>query len=127
MERGSIIHVNRGVPDAPINTAESNEKLGGPSVARSLEEIAGVAMLRAKRLDTSDYLCYSEVSSEELLILENHITIDLKAAGLNFKDVAMTVGIAPENEHLLGLEGSGRVRRVGKGAETLAFGIELRC
>jgi threonine dehydrogenase-like Zn-dependent dehydrogenase len=30
------------------------------------------------------------------------------------KDVAVTMGIVPENEHLLGLEGAGIVRRVAK-------------
>ncbi|ERF75982.1 hypothetical protein EPUS_01348 [Endocarpon pusillum Z07020] len=122
VERGSIIHVNRVVPDEPINTAKNNEKLGGPPVARSLQDIDGVAMLRAERLGTLDSLCYSEMSSEELPILENHIEVDIKAAGLNFKDVAVTMGIVPENEHLLGLEGSGVVRRVGKGAERFRVG-----
>ena len=29
----------------------------------------------------------------------------------------MTMGIVPENQYLLGLEGAGTVRRVGKGAD----------
>jgi NADPH:quinone reductase-like Zn-dependent oxidoreductase len=30
------------------------------------------------------------------------------------QDVAVSMGIVPENEHLLGLEGSGVIRRLGK-------------
>ena len=116
VERGSIIHVNRVVPDEPINTAKDNENVGAPPITRSLQDIEGVAMLRAERLGTLDSLCYSEMSAEELPVLENHIEVDIKAAGLNFKDIAVAMGIVPENEHLLGLEGSGIVRRVGKGA-----------
>ncbi|MCJ1384548.1 hypothetical protein MMC17_007665 [Xylographa soralifera] len=100
VERGSVISVNRIVPDEPINTAKNNEK----------------------RLGTLDSLYYSEMSNGELPILENHIEVDIKAAGLNFKDVAVAMGIVPENEHLLGLEGSGVVRRVGKGAGKFRVG-----
>lgn len=122
VERGSIIHVNRITPDEPINSARNNDKQGGEPVPRSLKDIAGLTMLRAEKLGTLDSLCYSEVSHEELPVLENHIEVDIKAAGLNFKDVAVTMGIVPENEHLLGLEGSGVVRRVGKGASKFRIG-----
>lgn len=121
-ERGNIIHVNRIVPDEPINIAKSNEKVGDLPVPRLLRDIDGVAMLRAERLGTLDCLCYSEISHKELPILDGHIEVDVKAAGLNFKDVAVTMGIVPENEYLLGLEGSGIVRRLGKGAERFRVG-----
>ena len=62
------------------------------------------------------------MSHGELPVLENHIEVDVIAAGLNFKDVAVTMGIVPENEHLLGLEGSGVVRRIGKGASKFRVG-----
>ena len=122
VERGSIIHVNRITPDEPINSAKKSDQQGGEPVARSLKDIAGLATLRAEKLGTLDSLCYSELSHEELPVLENHIEVDIKAAGLNFKDVAVTMGIVPENEHLLGLEGSGVVRRVGKGASKFSVG-----
>ena len=122
VERGSVISVNRIVPDEPINTAKNNERVGDSPVRRSLQDIEGVAMLRAERLGTFDSLYYSEMSNEELPILENHIEVDIKAAGLNFKDIAVTMGIVPENEHLLGLEGSGIVRRIGKGAGKFRVG-----
>ena len=46
VERGSIIHVNRVIPDEPINSAKNSDKQGGEPVARSLKDIAGLAMLR---------------------------------------------------------------------------------
>ncbi len=122
VERGSIIHINRIMPDELINSAKDSDKQGGEPVPRSLRDIAGLAMLRAESLGTLDSLCYSEISHEELPVLENHVEIDIQAAGLNFKDVAVTMGIVPENEHLLGLEGSGVVSRVGKGSSKFRVG-----
>lgn len=122
VERGSIIHINRVVPDEPITSAKNSDWQGGEPVKRSLKGINGLAMLRAERLGTLDSLCYSEISHEEGPVLENYVEVDIKAAGLNFKDVAVTMGIVPENEHLLGLEGSGVVRRIGKGASRFRVG-----
>ena len=122
VERGSIIYVNRVIPDEPINSAKNSDKQGGEPVVRSLKDVAGLAMLRAERLGTLDSLCYSEMSHGELPVLENHIEVDIIAAGLNFKDVAVTMDIVHENEHLLGLEGSGVVRRIGKGASKFRVG-----
>ena len=122
VERGSIIHVNRVIPDDPINSAKNSDKQGGEHVARTMKDIAGLAMLRAERLGTLDSLCYLEMLHGELPVPENHIEVDIIAAGLNFKDVAVTMGIVPENEHLLGLEGSGVVCRIGKGASRFRVG-----
>lgn len=49
-------------------------------------------------------------------IVTKLVVVDIKAAGLDFKDVAMTMNIVSENEYLLSLEGSGVIRRVDRGA-----------
>jgi NADPH:quinone reductase-like Zn-dependent oxidoreductase len=122
VERGSIIHVNRILQDELINTAKDAENFSGVPVPRVLADIVGVTRLQAERLANLDSLCYSELSHQELPMLDGHIEVDIKAAGLNFKDVAVAMGIVPENEHLLGLEGSGIVRRVGNKAGTFHVG-----
>lgn len=65
-------------------------------------------------LGTIDSLCYSEVDSAEILLPDGRVEVVIAAAGLNFKDIAITMGIIPANQHLLGLEGAGVIRRVGK-------------
>lgn len=45
--------------------------------------------------------------------------VDIKAAGLDLKDVAMTMNIVSENEYLLSLEGSGVIRRGDRGASKI--------
>ena len=121
-ERGSILHISRIVPDELVNAAKDNEDIGGEPVTRELREIEGIAKLQTERIGTLDSLCYSQQSVEDEPMLDFHIEVDIKAAGLNFKDVAVTMGIVPENEHLLGLEGAGIVRRVGKGASKFSVG-----
>ncbi|RFU78094.1 polyketide synthase [Trichoderma arundinaceum] len=122
VERGGIIYVNRVVPDEPVNQFKKAGQLGGEPVTKTLRDIRPVAMLRAERLGTLDALRYSEMSSEPVQVEPGMIEVELHASGLNFKDIAVTMGIVPENEHLLGLEGAGIVRRVGAGAEQFKIG-----
>ena len=65
------------------------------------------------------------MSYEELPVLENQVEVDIKTAGLNFKDVEVTMGIVPENEYLLGLEGSGVMCRVSIGASKFRVGDQI--
>ncbi|KAL7929292.1 hypothetical protein V8C35DRAFT_331814 [Trichoderma chlorosporum] len=122
VERGGIIYVNRVVPDEPVTQFKNAGQLGGEPVTKTLRDIRPVAMLRAERLGTLDALCYSEMSSEPVPVEAGMIEVEMRASGLNFKDIAVTMGIVPENEHLLGLEGAGIVRRVGPGAEQFKIG-----
>lgn len=94
-------------------------------MAPSLKDITGLTRLLAEALGILDSLCYSEVSHGELPMLENHIEVDIEAAGLNFEDVAVTMGIVPENGYLLGLEGSGVLCRAGIGASKFRIGDRI--
>lgn len=122
VERGGVIYINRILPDEPLNQVKEDGPFGGAPVIRSLHDVSTVAMIRAERLGTLEALCYSEMSAEEVPVEHGMIEVEIYAAGLNFKDVAVTMGIVPENEHLLGLEGAGIVRRVGKGADRFKIG-----
>ncbi len=60
---------------------------------------------------------------------EGMVEIDLKAAGLNFKDIILALGLLPPEllkdsavGPLMGLEGAGVVSRVGPGVTTLSVG-----
>lgn len=113
VERGGVIYVHRIVPNEAINQAKQSERHGADPVKKSLHDINAVTMLRAERMGTLDALCYSEMSTGELPLEKENVEVEIYAAGLNFKDIAVTMGIVPENEYLLGLEGAGIVRRVG--------------
>jgi len=113
VERNGIIFVNRIVPDKLVNQFKEDESGGGAQpVIKSLRSVQGVANLRAERLNSLDALHYTE--SPQMSVENGRVEIEIIAAGLNPKDLAATQGIIPENEHLLGMEGSGVVTRVGK-------------
>jgi NADPH:quinone reductase-like Zn-dependent oxidoreductase len=43
------------------------------------------------------------------------VEVEVAAAGINFKDVAVTIGIVPENKYTLAYEAAGVVKRLGPG------------
>ncbi|KAJ5997672.1 beta-ketoacyl synthase domain-containing protein [Penicillium canescens] len=112
VERGGYLHVPRILPDNVINKAEAEVVDGRPPILQSLHSAETTIRLQCERVGTIDTIQYNEVAPTELPLGENLVEVELFAAGLNFKDVAITMGIVPENEHLLGLEGAGLIRRV---------------
>ncbi|EKG12982.1 Beta-ketoacyl synthase [Macrophomina phaseolina MS6] len=118
--RAGLLHVNRIVPDGPVNAAKDGSSAA--PVRTRLHDARSIVRLRAERLGTFDALQWSAVAPPDAPPPPGHVEIELFAAGLNFKDIAVTMGIVPENEHLLGLEGAGVVRRVGAGVSAFAVG-----
>ncbi|KAI4952622.1 Type I Iterative PKS [Alternaria rosae] len=113
VERDGVLHVSRILGDDDINAAEQAKTSGAIPVDLRLHEAPTTVRLIAERVGQIDSLHYVEVDSEELPLADNKVEVELFASALNFKDVAVTMGIVPENNHLLGLEGAGIIRRVG--------------
>lgn len=122
VERGGIISISRILPDHCVNHAEMEDRQGADLQVKDLHEAGTTVRLQCKRLGTIDSLCYSEVDSAELPLPAGCVEVEIAAAGLNFKDIAITMGIIPENQHLLGLEGAGVIRRVGASASQFTVG-----
>ena len=122
VERDGIISICRILPDHQVNHAEKEDRQGADLVVRDLHEAETAIRLQCERLGTIDSLCYSEVDSAELSLPEGCVEVEIAAAGLNFKDIAITMGIIPENQHLLGLEGAGNIRRVGASVSQFTVG-----
>ncbi|KAK8144631.1 hypothetical protein G3M48_005561 [Beauveria asiatica] len=116
VERQGMIHVNRIMVNEAVNTLKNNQLNGADLKVQSLHDLHTTARLQAERIGTLEGLHYTETSTEELPVKDGCVEVEIYAAGLNFKDVAVTMGIVPENEHLLGVEGAGVVRRAGKGS-----------
>ncbi|KAL8895775.1 MAG: hypothetical protein Q9192_003453 [Flavoplaca navasiana] len=122
VERDGFISICRILPDYRVNHAEKEDRQGADLVDRDLHEAETTIRLQCERLGTIDSLCYSEVDSAELPLPEGCVEVEIAAAGLNFKDIAITMGIIPENQHLLGLEGAGNIRRVGASVSEFTVG-----
>lgn len=98
------------LPNDGVNKAVDEELHGRGFENMLLHEREATIRLRAERVGTIEALHYSEV--EEPPLGDNRVEVEIEAAGMNFKDLAITMGIVPDNEHLLGLEGAGIIRRV---------------
>ncbi|RAL12642.1 polyketide synthase fmaB [Aspergillus homomorphus CBS 101889] len=110
-ERNGIIHIHRVAPYKRLDQAIANES--DALIKTRIHDLDSTVQLRAEKLGTLDGLTFCEIA--EVSLPDDHVEIEIHAVGLNFKDVAVTMGIVPENEYLLGLEGAGIVRRVGSG------------
>ncbi|TVY26941.1 Fumagillin dodecapentaenoate synthase [Lachnellula hyalina] len=121
VERNGVVFVNRIVPDKLVNQFKDDEGgRGAQPVVKSLHDVQGIANLRAERLGSLDALQYTEAPLTS--VEDEHVEIEMIAAGLNSKDITTTQGNTPGNEHLLGMEGAGTVTRVGKAVKTFKVG-----
>ncbi|OAA57318.1 Beta-ketoacyl synthase [Cordyceps fumosorosea ARSEF 2679] len=121
-ERNGTIHVHRVVPDVAVNKFKSVQKLGAELVVQDLHANEVEVSLRAERMGTFDALTWAENSTSAVSVEEGRIEVEVVAAGVNFKDVAVTMGIVPENEYTLGYEAAGIVKRLGPGVTKFKVG-----
>ncbi|KAI5920291.1 reducing type I polyketide synthase [Camillea tinctor] len=111
VERSGILHISRILPDVELNKAIEED---ASSDLRTLD-LRGTSRhirLQTEKIGFIESVQYHEVPQESTVLENNHVEIEVIAAGVNFKDVAIIWGLIPENEHLLGGEGSGIVTRV---------------
>ncbi|KAF2110247.1 hypothetical protein BDV96DRAFT_650896 [Lophiotrema nucula] len=121
-EREGTIHISRLVPDERLILAELEGQIGSDLKMTWLHENPNPVRMRCERIGAMDSLQYYEVSDTEQDLRDECVEIEIQAAGLNFKDLATTMGLVPENEYQLGLEGAGVIRRVGKLVRTRCVG-----
>lgn len=122
MEREGILHIQRVVPDVPVNEFKRAEAEGLAVVPKSFHGNEVQVQLRAERLGTLEGLTWCETEVEQPTVLEDHIEVEVMAVGVNFKDVAVTMGVVPDNEYSLGYECAGVVRRVAPGVKKFRVG-----
>ncbi|GAW17842.1 hypothetical protein ANO14919_073090 [Xylariales sp. No.14919] len=115
-ERKGVLHIQRIMPDVQIK-----QLIHTNSVVRGLWEGEGIMQLRAERVGSLD-LGWYEVQVPETDLKTGWIEVEVEAVGVNFKDVATTMGIIPGNEYMLGCECSGIVRRLGPGVTKFRVG-----
>ncbi|KAF5857451.1 hypothetical protein ETB97_005765 [Aspergillus alliaceus] len=114
IERNGLIHINCIQPDDQVNAVASETFQGSKPIKQSLHDSPNMIRLQCECVGTTDSLIYSEVAPYDIPPDDNKVEVEVYAAGLNYKDVVITMGIVPENEHILGLEGTGIVHRLGK-------------
>ncbi|KAH7308601.1 hypothetical protein B0I35DRAFT_515695 [Stachybotrys elegans] len=121
VERNGMYYVSRVVADDAINTCEREMAEGAPIREEAISNSTSTIRLISERVGTLDTLMYNEIDDLPSLN-DDEVEIDVKAAGMNFKDLANAMGFLPANEHLFGLECAGTVREVGMDMTTVSPG-----
>lgn len=123
MERDGILHVPRIMPDSAVNDFRRAEVEGLEPVVRPFHGTDVQVQLRAERLGTLQGLmwCETEVNGDPALAA-GYVEVEVMAVGVNFKDVAITMGIVPDNEYNIGFECAGVVKRLGPGVTQFQVG-----
>ncbi|KAI1811659.1 reducing type I polyketide synthase [Poronia punctata] len=112
VERRGIIHISRVFPDTLLSNESAESPMGRALEPRKLHASKETIRLKAERVGEIDSLSYTEHAPQLPSLAPGFVEIEVKAAGVNFKDVAAVIGIIPEDEHRLGGEGSGVISRV---------------
>ncbi|RAL16426.1 MDR/SDR family oxidoreductase [Aspergillus homomorphus CBS 101889] len=76
----------------------------------------------AERLGDLDSIHYHEVTAEPVELEDGHVEVEVYAAGLNYKDVVVTMGIVPGDERELGGAAAGIVTKVSPTVTSLEVG-----
>jgi NADPH:quinone reductase-like Zn-dependent oxidoreductase len=56
------------------------------------------------------------------VLQEDEVEVEMKAVGMNFKDILIAMGIVGSNSASFGLEGAGIIKRVGSGVTNMSGG-----
>ncbi|KAH9844894.1 Polyketide synthase [Teratosphaeria destructans] len=126
-ERDGIVLVQRLLPDLKLNEFKNAESKGLEPVVKGLHATEAQVRLQAEKVGTLESLTWCETAVGEVPMEPGMIEIEVKAVGVNFKDVATTMGIVPENEYTIGCECAGIVRRVAPGVNKVNIGDRVVC
>ncbi|KAJ5947430.1 hypothetical protein N7466_000445 [Penicillium verhagenii] len=123
VERGGVLHVNRILPDATLTGLQDEDPSARKTETLDLHASNTRIRLSAERLGNIDSVHYWEQPAADSLALpDGFVEVEIFAAGMNYKDVVVTMGIVPGNEHTLGGEGAGLITRVSPGVTSFAVG-----
>ncbi|KAF2109985.1 polyketide synthase [Lophiotrema nucula] len=128
IERSGTIYVGRVIPDKVLNEHEKPSSTGPQDKLRpeNLFHHASQVRLISQHQGTLDGLCWSASSSPHLSkeeeLSEGYVEVEMHSVGLNFKDVAVSMGLVPGDTTLLGLEGAGTIIRTAINNATHTIG-----
>ncbi|KAI1319318.1 putative polyketide synthase [Xylariaceae sp. FL0255] len=118
-ERRGIIYLQRLLVDQPVNDFKAAENGKGlEPVVTGLHASKAQVRIQAEKVGTLRSLTWCETAVDEIPMEPGMVDLEVVTVGVNFKDVATTIGIVPENEHMIGCECAGFVRRIASGLET---------
>ncbi|KIA75675.1 putative polyketide synthase protein [Aspergillus ustus] len=126
VERGGVLHVSRVLKKSDCEELLDRER-GAAEVARTeatqaMQDNANHVRLGVTHVGSLDSLQLYEVPGPEPPLLPDQVEIEVSATGLNFKDVAVSTGLVPGEDHALGLDAAGVVTKVGRHVHSFRAG-----
>ncbi|MFF7944074.1 acyltransferase domain-containing protein, partial [Nocardia gamkensis] len=115
----SQLAIRRGVPHVP-RLRRAADDIGNASVA--VRAPAWALAHHGKGTLTGDNLTLTETPEALRALAPGEVRVALRAAGLNFRDALIALGMYPQPGAVLGVEGAGVVVEVGAGVSGLVPG-----
>ncbi|KAF3490687.1 Lovastatin diketide synthase LovF 17 [Arthroderma uncinatum] len=122
VERGGVVCISRLLPDKNLTAVQSDELSVRPTEVVDIHACKTLVTLRCERLGNLDAVHFGEVEPEVSPLADGTLEVEVYAAGLNYKDVVVTMGIVPGDETALGHEAAGVVTRVASGVSDFVPG-----
>jgi hypothetical protein len=115
VERGGVISIGRLLPDSHLTEMQSDEPSQQRIDTLDLHATETTIRLRTERVGNIESIRFGELASEPIELADNGngVEVEIYAAGMNYKDVVVSMGIVPGDEYALGGEASGVIRRIG--------------
>lgn len=122
IERGGVLQVSRLVPDWALTKLQGHHPSDRKTKVVDLHASETIIQIGAERLGDLDSIHYHEIAPEPIPLQDGYVEIEVYAAGLNYKDVVVTMGIVPGDERELGGEAAGIVTKVSPSITSLQVG-----
>ncbi|KAI1765524.1 PKSKA1 [Hypoxylon sp. FL1150] len=122
VERGGIISTSRIYSNSDLITRQNDEPSARRTETADLHGCETLVQLRCERLGNLDSVHFGEVDAEPIPLADGQLEVEIYAAGLNYKDVVVTMGIVPGDETALGHEAAGVVSKISPGVSNFTVG-----
>ncbi|ROW10618.1 hypothetical protein VMCG_01994 [Cytospora schulzeri] len=122
VERGGVVQVSRLLPDWEITKLQGHHPSDRKTEVMDIHASETIINMGAERLGDVDSIHYHELTAEPFPLEEGYVEVEVYAAGLNYKDVVVTMGIVPGDERELGGEAAGIVTKVSPSVTSLQVG-----
>ena len=121
VERSGVLHISRVVADIPINKAYKAHEGGAELRNGTIRDHDSVIRLTTTHPGVLDRLEYAEFP-EDIPLQDDEVEVDVRAGGMNFKDMANAMGLIPADEQRFGLDCAGIITQVGKDIKDMKRG-----
>ncbi|KAF2967866.1 hypothetical protein GQX73_g5699 [Xylaria multiplex] len=125
VERGGIVHTSRLLNDAKLIGLQNDELSARKTEMVDIRDCKTTVQLRCERLGNLDAIHFHEAAPEPVVLTDGFLEVEILTAGLNYKDVVVSMGIVPGDETALGHEAAGIVTKVTPGVATAGYDFEI--